>query len=79
MLVVCRNDRAERNFQVAGLKSSPPIRMLTATLRRLKEVGVFGAGVWSYYGEPTTLACPLQWCSSERLGSRDAPRRSGGR
>ena len=59
LLVVCVSARAERNFQAAGLKCSPPMKMLTTTLRRLKKGGgVFGAGVWSHYGVATTLSPP---------------------
>lgn len=59
LLVVCASDRAERNFQAAGLKWSPTLKMLTTTLHRLKNGGgVFGAGVWSDYGTPTTLFPP---------------------
>ena len=31
------------------------LRMLTTTLRRLRDGGVDGPGVWSYYGLPVTL------------------------
>ena len=49
----------ERNFQEAGLKCSPPLKMLTTTLQRLKNGGgVFGAGVWSDYGTATSLFPP---------------------
>ena len=56
LLVVGASARAERNFQEAGVKCSPPLKMLTTTLHRLKKGGgVFGAGVWSDYGTATTL------------------------
>ena len=31
------------------------LRMLTTTVGRLAESGVFGEGVWSHYGDPVTL------------------------
>ena len=55
VLFACHDDRAERNFHLAGAECSPPPRMLTTTLRRLKDGGVSGAGVWSRYGERITL------------------------
>ena len=59
LLVVGASDRAERNFREAGLQCSPPLKMLTTTLRRLKKGGgVFGAGVWSHYGTATSLFPP---------------------
>ncbi len=56
VLIVCRDDQAEENFHRAAADSSLPPRMLTTTLRRLKEGGMFGPGVWSQYGKPVTLA-----------------------
>ena len=58
LLVVCHDDRAERNFHVAGAAYSWELRMVTTTLRRLRDDGVAGDSVWSNYGEPTTLAAP---------------------
>ena len=55
VLVVCYDDRAEKNFHEAGLACKPKLRMLTTTLGRVRESGVAGAGVWSHYGEPVTL------------------------
>ena len=57
-LVVCHDDLAEKNFHAAGAEFEPPAMMLTTTLRRLKDGGVFGAGVWSHYGMPVILAAP---------------------
>ena len=56
VLIVCRDDQAEGNFHLAAADSDRPPRMLTTTLSRLKEGGVFGPGVWSRYGQPVTLA-----------------------
>ena len=50
VLVVCRDEQAERSFHLAAADSDAPPRMLTTTLNRLREGGVFGPGVWSYYG-----------------------------
>ena len=58
LLVVCLDDAAEGNFQTAGAECDPPLRMLTTTLRRLREKGVFGETVWSNYGYPVTLFAP---------------------
>ena len=55
VMVVCYDDRAEKNFQQAAAESGRRPRMLTTTLRRLKEGGVFGTDVWSHYGHPVTL------------------------
>lgn len=57
-LVVCLDDLAEKNFHAAGAEFEPPAMMLTTTLRRLRDGGVLGAGVWSHYGVPVTLAAP---------------------
>ena len=56
VLVACRDDQAERNFHLAAAQAPAPPRMLTTTLTRLKEGGVFGPGVWSSYGRPATVA-----------------------
>jgi len=56
VLIVCRDDQAEGNFHRAAADSNLPPRMLTTTLRRLKEGGMFGPGVWSRYGRLVTLA-----------------------
>ena len=55
VLIVCYNDAAEANFRMAGLAVDPPPRMLTTTLRRLKDGEFFGEAVWSHYGVPVTL------------------------
>ena len=55
VLIVCRDGPAERNFHLAAASERPP-RMLTTTLSRLKEDGMFGPGVWSRYGRPATLS-----------------------
>ena len=56
VLIVCRDDEAERNFHLAAAGSDMPPRMLTTTLSRLKEGTIFGPRVWSCYGQPVTLA-----------------------
>ena len=56
VLVACRDEQAERSFHLAADDSDSPPRMLTATLKKLREGGVFGPGVWSFYGRPVTLA-----------------------
>ena len=53
LLVVAYNDSAEDNFHLFG--SEYRLRMLTTTMQRLAESGVFGRGVWSHYGVRTTL------------------------
>ena len=53
LLVVAYDEKAERNFHVAG--AAHGLRMLTTTMKRLAEGGVFGPGVWSFYGDPVTL------------------------
>ena len=58
VLVVCHDDKAERNFERAGRLHTPRPRMLTTTLRRLRDAGVAGQGVWSDYGVPVTLTAP---------------------
>ena len=57
-LFVCPHDRAERNLHRAAAELAPRPRILTTTLRRLKDRGVFGDGVWVEYGTPVTLAAP---------------------
>ena len=56
-LFICPDDRAESNLHRAAAFDPRP-RILTTTLRRLKARGVLGAGVWSHYGAPVTLAAP---------------------
>ena len=54
VLVVCRTDLAERNFQQAGLEKG--IRMLTTTIPRLRRHGAVGnTNCWSRYGEPAAI------------------------
>ena len=54
VLVVCRTDLAETNFQQAGLEKG--IRMLTTTTRRLRQHGAVGnTACWSRYGEPAAI------------------------
>ena len=54
VLVVCRTDRAERNFQLAGAEKG--IRMLTTTIPRLSKHGAVGnPDCWSWYGEPVAI------------------------
>ena len=55
VLVVCHDEAAEKNWQRAAASCARPPAMLTTTLRRLKDGGVSGPGVWSYYGEPVKL------------------------
>ena len=47
VLIVCRDDEAEMNFHLAAANLAAPPRMLTTTLSRLKEGGMFGPEVWS--------------------------------
>ena len=47
---------AEANFHAAGVECGRLPQMLTTTLRRLRDAGVAGTGVWFYYGLPRTLA-----------------------
>ena len=54
VLVVCRTDLAERNFQQRGLETG--IRMLTTTIPRVRRRGAVGnTGCWSRYGEPAAI------------------------
>ena len=55
VLVVCPTDAAERNWHRAGREFDQPPLLLTTTLARLKEGEVFGADVWSFYGEKQTI------------------------
>ena len=55
VLVVCHDDRAEENFHKSGSECTPRPKMLTTTLRRLRDARVTGTGVWSDYGVPITL------------------------
>ena len=55
VLVVCPTDTAECNWHRAGREFDRPPRLLTTTLARLKEGGVFGEQVWSSYGEDATI------------------------
>ena len=59
LLIVCNNDLAEANFHAAGDAYPRTLKMLTTTLRRLRDGGgVAGEEVWSYYGVPITLSAP---------------------
>lgn len=54
VLVVCRTDRAERNFQQIGLGRG--LRMLTTTIPRFRRFGaVRNLECWSRYGEPAAI------------------------
>ena len=55
VLVVCPTDTAERNWHQAGQELDRPPLLLTTTLARLKQGRVFGADVWSFYGQEQTL------------------------
>ena len=46
VLVACRDDQAEGHFHLAAFHSNRKPQMLTTTLKRLKEGGLFGANVW---------------------------------
>ena len=51
VLAVCRNDRAERNFQQVGAEMG--IALLTTTIQRRRKHGAVGnLGCWSRFGEP---------------------------
>ena len=58
VLFICPHDRAERNLHWATAELAPRPRIFTATLRRLKDWGVFGDGAWVEYGTPVSLAAP---------------------
>ena len=54
VLVVCRTDLAERNFQQRGLETG--IRMLTTTIPRFRRHRAVGCrDCWSRYGEPVAI------------------------
>ena len=54
VLVVCRTDQAERNFQKAGRERG--ISMLTTTIPRFRRCGaVRNLECWSRYGEPAAI------------------------
>ena len=54
VLAVCRNDRAELNFQEVGAEMG--ISLLTTTIQRRRKFGAVGrAGCWSRFGEQETL------------------------
>ncbi len=54
VLVVCRTDRAERNFQQIGRERG--VRMLTTTIPRFRRHGAVGnRDCWSRYGEPAAI------------------------
>ena len=55
VLVVCHDEAAEKNWQRAAASCARPPAMLTTTLRRLRDGGVAGPGVWSYYGQTVKL------------------------
>ena len=58
LLLVCNDERAEANFHEAGDAYPRTLTMLTTTLRRLRDGGVAGEEVWSYYGARITLTAP---------------------
>ena len=58
MLLVLSDDRAERNLHEVGKEFMPHPMILTTTLRRLKDKGPFGSGVWSLYGRPIRMSGP---------------------
>ena len=54
VLVVCRTDRAELNFQQSGMGMG--IRMMTTTIPRFRRHGAVGnLACWSRYGEPVAI------------------------
>ena len=54
VLVVCRNDLAESNFQQVGREKG--IHMLTTTIPRVGRNGAVGdTGCWSLYGDPAAI------------------------
>ena len=54
VLVVCRNAKAEENFQRRGLEKN--LAMLTTTIPRLRKHGAVGnPNCWSRYGEPAAI------------------------
>ena len=50
LLIACRDDRAEINFHRAVAEYAPELRVITSTVRRLREGGVFGENAWEYQG-----------------------------
>ena len=46
LLMVCLNDLSEENFYRAACEYAPGLRVLTTTLRRLRDSGMFGCGTW---------------------------------
>ena len=54
VLVVCRNAKAEENFQRRGLEKN--LAMLTTTIARFRKYGAVGnLDCWSRYGEPAAI------------------------
>ena len=54
VILVCWDDKAERQFQEQGLELG--ISMVTTTLERLKDHGPVGNTLcWSMYGQPVRL------------------------
>ena len=54
VLVVCRNAKAEENFQRRGLEKN--LAMLTTTIPRFRKHGAVGnLRCWSRYGEPAAI------------------------
>ena len=54
VLVVCRNAKAEENFQRRGLEKN--LAMLTTTIPRFRKHGAVGnPNCWSRYGEPAAI------------------------
>ena len=48
LMMVLRNERAEANFHKAVARFAPRLHVMTTTLRRLRQGGVRGTGVWRY-------------------------------
>ena len=53
VLVICRSDSAEKNFERIGKEAG--LEMLTTTIGRLEEYGFMDPRCWSMYGEPVVL------------------------
>ena len=53
VLVICRSDSAERNFERIGKEAG--LEVLTTTIGRLEEYGFMAPRCWSMYGEPVVL------------------------
>ena len=51
LLALCYDEAAEMVFHRVGQEYDPLLRLFTATLDRVAELGVLGQGTWSYYGE----------------------------